>query len=978
MDAGDQVEDAGRVRTLHATGLLTPEPVPLLDRVTGLAMRWLETPGAMVSMIDADRQVVVAAAGSAAVEASRESPLSQSMCLHVVVTGVPLIVPDVRADERWSRIDDARRGEMGAYAGMPLRAPAGHVLGTLCVINDAARSWDADLLGVLADLAAVVEAEIALRLARAAQAALEEMLDDVPEPFLGLDDTGAVIAWNAAAERRFGWTAGEALHRPVEELIGPPDGRRECVRVIALLRQGDDTVQRHDLTCADRSGARFPAELIARPSQRRDGGTVWPVLVHDLGDRQTTQNELEEERTFLAALLDNLNAGVVACDNTGEVMRFNEPLRQVLGTDPKKVGLSQWPAAYGLFAADGRRLLAPHETPLARALAGEHFDGMEMVVHAPGRPAYRFSVNGGPVETPGGRRLGAMCVGHDITEAHRLEALRAAHHAAVGALAEGGDPLTAVRRVIAAVCGALEWPCGEFWRLDEEDDRIVRAGSWSAPDRDLSAFTGPEPLDFARGQGLPGAVWDSGDHVWVADLSADPEVLVRDREARRAGLRAAIGMPVSDGRRLLGVLLFFADTPVEPQVDLVGTLEAIGAYVGRYMQRHRAEELAHSLRATRRHFDQVVAQIDDYVSTWEITPDGHFQAVYASPSTTGLLGRRIPDGADMDALVARHIHPDDREILMGLQAAMLAGEPAQAEFRVIGLDGVTRWIWTRAAPRREGNHLFMDTISSDITERHDLAEKREILLADEQRQVRRLQRLDRLKDELMAMVSHELRNPIGVIRGYAEMLREASDLPAEYCAFIEVIDRKSGHLQHLVDDLLDLTRLETGRMTIDRRTVWLTRLIQQTVDDQRAAAAAKNLDLVTELAPYVRVYADPLRLRQVLDNLLSNAIKYTPEGGTVTVSTGPSGEDRDDAGPRVTVSVADTGIGIPADEYEHLFSRFFRATSARAAGIGGTGLGLAITKAIVTAHGGTITAAPREEGGTVFTVCLPTDPPHSP
>ncbi|MFC4058933.1 sensor histidine kinase [Planomonospora corallina] len=206
----------------------------------------------------------------------------------------------------------------------------------------------------------------------------------------------------------------------------------------------------------------------------------------------------------------------------------------------------------------------------------------------------------------------------------------------------------------------------------------------------------------------------------------------------------------------------------------------------------------------------------------------------------------------------------------------------------------------------------------------------------------------------------------------------APGLDEEHRTFIEVIDRKSDHLQRLVDDLLDLARLETGRVALDARTVWLSRLIHQAVDDHRAVATAKNITLTTELAHYLHAHADPMRLRQVLDNLLSNAIKYTPPGGTVTVTAGSPGDSDDHPGHHAAVTVADTGIGIPAGEYEQLFSRFFRASTAKEAGIKGTGLGLTITKAIVDAHGGAITAAPREGGGTVFTVCLPVDPQTSP
>jgi signal transduction histidine kinase len=272
-------------------------------------------------------------------------------------------------------------------------------------------------------------------------------------------------------------------------------------------------------------------------------------------------------------------------------------------------------------------------------------------------------------------------------------------------------------------------------------------------------------------------------------------------------------------------------------------------------------------------------------------------------------------------------------------------------------------------PRTEGDRRFIDGISTNTTERRQLAEQREQLLADQQEQVRRLKELDRMKDELVALVSHELRNPLGIIRGYVEMLRAEPDLDPDHRHLVEVIDRNSGHMQRLVDDLLEMARLDAGRLSIDPRTLPLRRLISDSVDAQRPAADAKQLTVSVDMPRHLTTYADPVRLRQVIDNLLSNAIKYTPAGGTVRV-TALGRPDTVPVGP-TTITVTDSGIGIPAEQYAHLFDRFFRASNAVSEGIKGTGLGLAITKAIVTAHHGTITASPATPAGTTFSITLP-------
>ncbi|WP_169744469.1 ATP-binding protein [Spirillospora albida] len=690
------------------------------------------------------------------------------------------------------------------------------------------------------------------------------------------------------------------------------------------------------------------------------------------GDRAHVVPELGCRPSFLAALLDNLEDAVIACDAEGRLVYLNEPMRQIVRAAELPETSHGWSRDWGLFAPDGRRRLEAEEVPLARALAGEQITGQEVVIRPPDGAARRYAINAQPIIDTDGRRLGAVAVGHEITAAHRTAVLRAVQHAVTDVVAQDGGAAATARGVLGAVAGVLGWCCGEYWRTDPATATITRTACWIRPNSDLSRFTGSQPLTFSRGQGLPGRVWATGRQIWTRDLTADDRGLVRARQARQAGLHAAIGLPVHRGGAgpVEGVLAFFNDQILSVDEDLVDLLEGVCARVGQYMDRHRADELAHELAVSRDRFDQVIAQLDDFIWVSELTAAGRLRSMYRSPNSAGIMGEQI----DPDDDFTRYVHPDDRPVFQEFTAALGTGEPAQAEYRVIGVDGVTRWIWSRATPRRDGARLLVDGISTDITERHVLADEREHTLAQQREQVRRLRQLDAMKDELMAMVSHELRNPIGVIRGYTEMLSEASDLPAEYSTFVEVINRKSEHLQRLVDDLLDLARLEAGIVSVDARTVGLTRLIDQAVDDHRAAAADNDLTLTTELPSRLHVHADPVRLRQVLDNLLSNAVKYTPAGGAVTLTAAPACT-RSTGNSDVIVTIADTGIGIPPDQYDQLFQRFFRSTTATEAGIKGTGLGLAITKAIITAHGGAITAAPRPGGGTVFTIYLPTEAP---
>ncbi|MGH7328548.1 MAG: ATP-binding protein, partial [Polyangiaceae bacterium] len=249
----------------------------------------------------------------------------------------------------------------------------------------------------------------------------------------------------------------------------------------------------------------------------------------------------------------------------------------------------------------------------------------------------------------------------------------------------------------------------------------------------------------------------------------------------------------------------------------------------------------------------------------------------------------------------------------------------------------------------------------------------------------RLKELDRLKSNFLATVSHELRTPLTSIIGYSEMLAEgiAGQLGAEQREFVDTIHEKGEQLLALITGLLDLSKLESGSLSI--RKTWIT--VQQLLDGVMStcspAARKKGVALKVDVEkPIVDVRADPERLRQVFINLVDNALKFTPAGGTVTLSArnlGADGGEDESAGfallapvqTRIEIRVADTGIGIPARERQKVFDPFYQVDSSSTREYGGTGLGLSIVKRLVDAHNGTVHIEDNVPQGTVFVVRLP-------
>ena len=241
-------------------------------------------------------------------------------------------------------------------------------------------------------------------------------------------------------------------------------------------------------------------------------------------------------------------------------------------------------------------------------------------------------------------------------------------------------------------------------------------------------------------------------------------------------------------------------------------------------------------------------------------------------------------------------------------------------------------------------------------------------LAEQNEQLREL---DKMKDQFVSTVTHELRTPLTSMLGYLEILagEEGEDLdPEEQKHFLEIVNRNCQRLNVLVDDILAAARIDSGRFKLERTTVDLAALASERIESIQAMAEQGQVEvrLTVEQAP-PPLFADSMRLGQLLDNLLSNAVKFTPAEGVVDVKLSM----REDT---VHIEVSDTGVGIPDDELDKLFDRFFRASTA--ATVKGTGLGLSIAKAIVEAHGGAISVSSEVGAGTTFHVELPVVSPE--
>lgn len=351
--------------------------------------------------------------------------------------------------------------------------------------------------------------------------------------------------------------------------------------------------------------------------------------------------------------------------------------------------------------------------------------------------------------------------------------------------------------------------------------------------------------------------------------------------------------------------------------------------------------------------------------------DAYPRAIEANDVAARLLGQDrgalLSDGDWLE----NFLEPGRSEVRAGMLAIMAETSKGWRGEVQLAQDP-SRWIeLVLSTLNRDGSHYMFTAQLVDTTEQHSARQLLEAALVKEREAVVELQRLNDAKSTFVSSVSHELRTPVTSVVGYTEMLIDGvgGDVNPDQRDMLGRIRRNGQRLMVLIEDLLTASRLESGANTPVLRNHDLRDTAKGALEGVapllRDRRLRMNLEVGSQPTP---VLADAGQLERLVMNLLSNAIKFTPDGGAVTVRVSHSGTN-------ALLSVSDTGMGIPEDEQDQLFSRFFRSSSAQRQAIQGTGIGLSIVRGIASQHGGAVSAASVEGLGSTFTLNLPLDDP---
>ncbi|HEY9860375.1 MAG TPA: ATP-binding protein [Candidatus Obscuribacterales bacterium] len=357
------------------------------------------------------------------------------------------------------------------------------------------------------------------------------------------------------------------------------------------------------------------------------------------------------------------------------------------------------------------------------------------------------------------------------------------------------------------------------------------------------------------------------------------------------------------------------------------------------------------------------------ITTADVDPPGP-EIVYVNPAFSEMTGYASEEVLGKTPRLLQG--PDtDRQLLNDLRQHLVEGEPFHGEAINYHKDGSEYYVEWNITPIRDAEQVMTHfvAIQRDISDRKRLEQEREQLLQQEQAARNEAEAANRTKDEFLAMLSHELRTPLTPILGWSKMLRTKRLPEAKRQEALDAIEQSAKRQAQVVDELLALSRMVQGKLTLNLDAVTLNIPITAALETVRLSAEAKSIRVETKLNSAVgQVMGDAGRLQQVFWNLLSNAIKFTPHKGQIRV-------ELEQVEQYAQITVADTGLGIHPEFLPFVFNRFRQQDSSITRQFGGLGLGLSISQQLVEAHGGTITADSAGEGqGATFTVRLPLNP----
>jgi len=545
----------------------------------------------------------------------------------------------------------------------------------------------------------------------------------------------------------------------------------------------------------------------------------------------------------------------------------------------------------------------------------------------------------------------------DISARKRLDGIRDCLVSLRHVIVSGHSWEQAIPQLLGSLCAFLDWDVAQFWAADTQRTALQARHYWHREATGYEAFREESRASsLPTGSGLLGRVFQSGVVAVLEDMSAANDY-DRAESAKAAGLKSVAAFPLVDGGVVVGVVELLGSHVHGVLDDEVTMLATAGIEIGQFIRR---SDIAQALRRSEADHRAIFERSP--IGIVRISGDG--ELVEANPALLSMLEH------DFEAM-REHAWPDllrayDQAASRQRFAPLLAGITAGNSAQVRAATASGKWLWLQltatSIPDSSGRPEHLLVMIEDVTTVRETSDQLAEALESQRDANANLEKLDRTKTEFLSIVSHEFRTALTGIQGFSELIRDGGLESDEVRAYGGYIFNDADRINRLIGDMLDLDRMESGRMSMRSGDVDINEVLTEAM---ARAGAATSFEFKADFDPRLPiVVGDRDRLIQVVSNLVNNAIKYSPDGGTVTLSTRAEGG-------YALISVTDTGLGIPADEIGHVFERFRRVRSGAAQSIPGTGLGLTIVKQIVEMHGGKIWVESAVGHGSAFHFTVP-------
>ncbi len=788
----------------------------------------------------------------------------------------------------------------------PIRCEKGEVVGCVLVFRD------------------VTERREAERAARS----LASIVESSDDAIIGKDVEGVITSWNRAAEQLFGYSATEAIGRPIA-ILAPPDRADEMPAILARLKQGGH-VKHFDTVRRAKDGRLVPISLTASPIKDEDGEIVGASkIARDISERKRAEERLHEERERLRVTLASIGDAVITTDVEGCIAYLNAVAESLTGwTQGEAVG-QPLDAVFRIVNEQTREGV---DNPAKRALKEGVVVGLAnhtVLIRKDGteRP---IDDSASPIRDGQGHVIGCVLVFRDITERRKteVEVQRLNEE-----LRDRLDEWQTVLDMVPVGIGIAHDP--ECRRITHNPyiSELLGVPAWE--NASLSAPEGERPATYAI-------------HRDGKDLS--PELLPMQLACTGVEVREFECDLVRQGQPPVRLVC-----SARPLLDAEGRIRGGVGVTLDITARKQAED---DLRLAEERTRSVVNNVLDGI----ISIDESGMVQFFNPAAERLFGYSAYEviGQNVRMLMPEPFHSEHDGYLANYRRtgqAKIIGIGREVEGRrkdgsIFPMDLAVSEFWL-------GKRRYFTGLVRDITERKR-AEKQVYGLLIE------LKDADRRKDEFLATLAHELRGPLAPLGNMLEIMKRADGNGDLLEKARSTMERQLGQLVRLVDDLIDVSRITRNKIELRKERVELASIIHQSVEACRPLAECASLEVNVALPPQpIYTHADPARLAQVFSNLLNNACKYTEPGGKIWLTA-------ERQGSYVVVKVKDTGLGIPPDKLGSVFEMFTQINRTLERSQGGLGIGLTLVKRLVEMHDGTVTAHSEGVGkGSEFVVRLP-------